>query len=277
VNRYNLDVSFSSQNCNSLNVSTSVRNQAAKIVSILDLNTDVIFLSDTRLNGRHKSIIDAFRLRYRMIHHSSLNRRGVAVLIRNDLDLQVQEEFRDTQENALLLRVVLRGMDMIIGSVYGPNTNEFAMFDFLQDCLNRWRNLPIVLGGDWNATLSNLPLDTNPDVFSMRAVPSTARTERILQICEDFGLTDPYRTLHPADRDYTYIPSGVLRTNRSRIDFFLLSDTIFENVQKCEIAQSFCRKSFDHKNIVLCFKKSKKKVGSVLTMLLLKTPSWNVL
>ncbi len=93
MNRYNLDVSFSSQNCNSLNVSTSVRNQAAKIVSILDLNTDVIFLSDTRLNGRHKSIMDAFRLRYRMIHHSSLNRRGVAVLIRNDLDLQVQEEF----------------------------------------------------------------------------------------------------------------------------------------------------------------------------------------
>jgi hypothetical protein len=64
-----LDVSFSSQNCNSLNVSTSVRNQAAKIVSILDLGTDIIFLSDTRLNGRHKSIIDAFRSKYRMYHH----------------------------------------------------------------------------------------------------------------------------------------------------------------------------------------------------------------
>jgi exonuclease III len=255
VNRYNLDVSFSSQNCNSLNVSTSVRNQAAKIVSILDLNTDVIFLSDTRLNGRHKSINDAFRLKYRMIHHSSLNRRGVAVLIRNDLDLQVLEEFRDTQENALLLRVVLRDLNMIISSVYGPNTNEFAMFDFLQDCLSRWSDLPIVLGGDWNATLSNLPLDINPDVFSMQAVPSTARTERILQMCEDFGLSDPYRALHPTDRDYTYIPSGVLRTNRSCIDFFLISDIIFEDIQKCEIAQSFCRKSFDHKNIGLFFKK----------------------
>ncbi len=89
MNRYALDVSFSSQNCNSLNVSTSVRNQAAKIVSILDLNTDIIFLSDTRLNGKHKSIIDAFRNKYRMFHHSTLNRRGVAVLIRNELDIQV--------------------------------------------------------------------------------------------------------------------------------------------------------------------------------------------
>ncbi len=120
--------------------------------------------------------------------------------------------------------------------------------------------------GDWNATLSNLPLDINPDVFSMRAVPSTARTERILQICEDFGLTDPYRALHPADRDYTYIPASVLRTNRSHIDFFLVSDIIFEDIQKCEIAQSFCRKSFDHRNIVLCFKKSKKMAESVLTI-----------
>jgi len=24
------------------------------------------------------------------------------------------------------------------------------------------------LGGDWNATFSNLPLEINPDVFSMR-------------------------------------------------------------------------------------------------------------
>jgi exonuclease III len=117
VNRYALDVSFSSQNCNSLNVSTSVRNQAAKIVSILDLGTDIIFLSDTRLNGRHKSIIDAFRTKYRMYYHSSTNRRGVAVLIRNELDFQVLDEMRDTQENALLLRVTIRDEQLILGAV----------------------------------------------------------------------------------------------------------------------------------------------------------------
>jgi hypothetical protein len=44
----------------------------------------------------------------------------------------------------------------------------------------------------------------------MRAVPSTARTERILQLCEEYELTDPYRTLQPDGRDYTYVPAGVL-------------------------------------------------------------------
>jgi len=272
VNRYALDVSFSSQNCNSLNVSTSVRNQAAKIVSILDLGTDIIFLSDTRLNGRHKSIVDAFRAKYRMYYHSSTNWRGVAVLIRNDLDIQVLDDMRDTQENALLLRVTIRDEQLIIGSVYGPNTNEFALFEFLQDRLRGWIGVPVILGGDWNATLSNLPLNVNPDVFSMRAVPSTARTNRILQLCDEFSLADPYRSLHPEERDYTYIPSGVLRTNRSRIDYFLVSDVLFENISKCEIAQAFCKKSFDHKHITLSFKKAKKTGRKCINNRLLENP-----
>ena len=43
-------LSFSIQNCNSLNVSTSCPKQVKKIKAILDLDTDVIFLSDLRFN-----------------------------------------------------------------------------------------------------------------------------------------------------------------------------------------------------------------------------------
>ncbi len=272
MNRYALDVSFSSQNCNSLNVSTSVRNQAAKIVSILDLVSEIIFLCDIRLNGRHCAISDALRNKYKMYYHSSMNRRGVAILIKNDLDLQVLEEFRDTEENGIILRVRLRGIELLIGSVYGPNTNQFLLYDFLQASLNRWRGLPAVLGGDWNTTFSNLPVNTNPDVFSMRAEPSAARTERILQICEEFNLTDPYRMLQPEGRDYMYIPSGVLRTNRSHIDYFLISDELIQDVGKCKVAPSLCKKSFNHKNISLCFKKRKKKGRKCINNRILTNP-----
>jgi exonuclease III len=207
-----------------------------------------------------------------MYCHSSLNRRGVAILVRNDLDLQVLEEVRDLQENVLLMRVQLCNSVVLIGSVYGPNTNEFSFFDFLQRELNRFRGIPVVIGGDWNATYSNLPINVNPDVFSMRAVPSTARTERILQLCDEFELSDPYRALHPDWRDYTYIPSGVLRTNRSRIDYFLVSDEIFNNITQCDIAKAFCRKSFDHKNVNLSFKKGKKTGRRTINNRLISNP-----
>jgi exonuclease III len=145
-----------------------------------------------------------------------------------------------------------------------------TVFEFLERTLERWRDLPVVLGGDWNATFSNLPLETNPD---MRAVPSTVRTRHILQLCENFSLSEPFRLLHPDERDYTYIPSGVLRTNRSRIDYFLISDVIFENVVSCTIAQGFCKKSFDHKHIMLNFKKKKKKGRICINDRVLSNPS----
>jgi hypothetical protein len=156
--------------------------------------------------------------------------------------------------------------------VYGPNTNDLTFYDFLQGTLSRWKELPAILGGDWNATFSNLPLDINPDVFSMRAVPSTVRTERILQLCEEFSLSDPYRSLHPDWKDYTYIPAGDMRLNRSRIDFFLVSDSIFDSISACDIAQSFCKKSFDHKKITLSFKKIKKKGRKCINNRILENP-----
>ena len=220
MNHAKLEVSFSSQNCNSLNVSTSIRSQAAKVTSILDLNTEFIFLSDIRLNGRHRQMEDSFRLKYRMIHNSSQNRRGVAILIRNDVQCVILEEVRDMQENVLCMRVELSGREIILGSVYGPNINDLSFYDFLHNLLLRWAGIPLILGGDWNATYSQLPADINPDILFMRALPSAIRTGRIIQLCEERSLTDPYRDLHPEDRDFTYIPSGVLRNNRSRIDFF---------------------------------------------------------
>jgi exonuclease III len=148
------------------------------------------------------------------------------------------------------------------------------MYELLQQTLHRWRGIPTVLGGDWNAVFSDFPLNINPDIFSMRAVPSTARTEIILQLCEEYELTDPYRMLQPDGRDYTYVPASVLRQNRSRIDFFLMSKNMLNEVSRCEIAQGFCKKSFDHKSIFLSFKKGKKRVINVLITVYLKTNYW---
>jgi hypothetical protein len=73
-------------------------------------------------------------------------------------------------------------------------------------------------------------------------------------------------------RDYTYIPSGVLRTNRSRIDFSLISDELIQDVNKCEVSPSLCRKSLDHKSISLCFKIRKKKGCKCINNRILTNP-----
>jgi hypothetical protein len=106
----------------------------------------------------------------------------------------------------------------------------------------------------------------------MRTIPSQRRTERILQLCADRKLSDPFRCLHLEERDYTYIPSGVLRSNRSRIDFFLISDDILAEVKTCTIADAICRKSFDHKAIFLTFAKCKSRGRNVMNNTVLDNP-----
>ncbi len=261
-----LGISIAAQNCNSLNVVSSIKNQDLKISAITGYQSDIIFLSDVRFNGRDKIVCDKLSAWYSVIFNSTKNSRGVAILINRRLRHEILETLRDPQENILLLKVKINDSEIILGSVYGPNvdTNCGEFFEFLRQSLNNWPNIPRILGGDWNATMSNLPVNDNPDVAFMRDIPSRIRTAHVLELCEDADLSDPFRTLHPDSTDFTYNPSGELRKNRSRIDFFLVSPVFYNIIESCTIAQGNCRKTFDHKPVFLNLKKKRSGGRSVV-------------
>jgi hypothetical protein len=60
--------------------------------------------------------------------------------------------------------------------------------------------------------------------------------------------------------EYTYVPNGTLRKNRSRLDFFLIFTEISQNIESCIIKQNTQSKLFDHKAVVLDFNKIKIKI-----------------
>jgi hypothetical protein len=77
----------------------------------------------------------------------------------------------------------------------------------------------------------------------------------------DVKLTDAYRILYPMRNEYSYAPWGNSRDNRSRIDFFLVSENIIQSVDECLIKPCVQSKLFDHKAIMLSFKKRKPVVS----------------
>jgi hypothetical protein len=81
-------ISIAAQNCNSLNVVSSIKNQDLKISALCGYNADIVLLSDVRLNGRERIITDKLRMSYTMYLNSSSNKRGVAVLFRNSPGLR---------------------------------------------------------------------------------------------------------------------------------------------------------------------------------------------
>jgi hypothetical protein len=68
-------------------------------------------------------------------------------------------------------------------------------------------------------------------------------------------MSDPYRILYPNTREYTLTPSGENQLNRSRLDFFLVSNSSTDAVKNVVIPHSLSSAVFDHKPVSLIFAK----------------------
>ena len=114
-----------------MNVSALAKNTKMKVASIINLNSDIIFLSDVRLGNKVKYVSDLFRLRYKFFSHSTQARRGVAVLIRNEINFTINRIIKDDEENCMFLDGTISGEKVAIGSIYGPNEDNRTFFEFL--------------------------------------------------------------------------------------------------------------------------------------------------
>jgi len=167
-----LNIMLSIQNCNSLNVSSLNRNTYTKTTAISNLGADIVFLSDMRLNNKHKKIVDIFRTDYRLFYNSSKAKRGVGILVKNSINITIINTFQDAEENILLLHCTLNNNEIVLGAIYGPNDNNMDFFRDLNRGLSSFPRIPIMLGGDWNATMSALPTNYNLDIVNMHEIPS---------------------------------------------------------------------------------------------------------
>jgi exonuclease III len=262
-------ISISAINCNSLNMSNVTKHsRIRKFYGIASLKSDVIFLSDLRMCNKagqtdSRFISETFAINphcsYSLHHHSQKNSRGVGILVKKSLNFLCLDTERDPsgEDNYILLKAEINGLTVILGSIYGPNNRDDNFFVNLSNSIERFGDFPVVIGGDWNATLSCLPVDDNPDVLNMRELPNLYHSRKISELCDKFSLADPFRLLYPERLDYSFAPWGNVRNNRSRLDFFLISKTIAESVADCIIKPAVQSKLFDHKAISVYFAKKK--------------------
>jgi len=256
-------ISFSAQNCNSLNLTGLNTNLELKIAAITSTKTDFIFLSDVRVVNAQgvrndervtKAFMDAKDRSYLSILNSTKNARGVGILIANDLDYELLNTVRNVDENFLTIKIKLKGKKFILTAVYGPNNADLNFFNNLDDTINQLSEqgtVPIIMGGDWNTTWDSSQVVNNIDTFQMAGVPNPANCNHLKNLCARHDMTDPYRVLYPYRRDFSYSPFGTVRLNRSRIDFFVVSLSMVEYIRECAMSSTTLCRLFDHKNISL--------------------------
>jgi exonuclease III len=187
-----------------------------------------------------------------MFLNSRESRRGVAILIASNLQYTVNQEYRDTHCNIIALNITICNVQILLVGIYGPNSNDAAFFEFLRSVFSENRHLPIVCAGDWNTTYSTEPANSNIDVLNMSNPPSLIRSGWLAELYEEFFLSDPFRALHFDKKEFSFVPKTG-KKNRSRIDFFLISDRLLHLCNKCYISDALITDLFDHKSIFLSF------------------------
>jgi len=233
------------------------------VAAITASKSDIIFLSDTRLTSssgvrNDERTFNAFKdsknRSYFFNFNSSKNARGVGILVANDLPYTTVDRVEDQDENFLLLKIEINALPVIVGAVYGPNNSDRGFFAGITRAINQLRNgseVPVIIGGDWNTVWDDSPINRNIDVFSMAAIPNPQNSSFLHLMCNNYNLIDPFRILYPEKRDYSYQPFGTLRNNRSRLDFFCISENLLPFILKTDISSSVSCALFDHKSISL--------------------------
>jgi hypothetical protein len=166
--------------------------------------------------------------------------------------------------NILLLDITIQGVRMTIGSIYGPNTDNEDFFNTILDTCNRLNNRLIVIGGDWNTTVDGSPVRLNIDTLNMVDIPSKRRSKWLKETCDNLNLSDPYRHFYPDRKKYTYIPNAIANNNRSRLDFFVISQQLLLSCKNCTIAHHLDSLLFDHKSVRLTFRYNKASNKQVI-------------
>jgi len=114
-----------------------------------------------------------------------------------------------------LMDITINNFKLTVGSVYGPNINEnITVFDDLLNGLSEMDLTNTVLGGDWNCTWDSRNVELNIDCLNMVSIPSKRRSEKLINICNQKKLTDPFRCLFPNKREFTYVPAALEHDNR---------------------------------------------------------------
>jgi hypothetical protein len=169
-----------------------------------------------------------------------------------------------------MLKAIFNNVTLTLGCIYGPNTDDLDFFDRLDYNTKNFNSEFTILGGDWNTTLDPRHSDINIDTHNTAGIPSTRRSTRLLRLCDDNELSDPFRHFYPDKREFTYVPFPMAATNRSRLDFFVISKKLLEQCINCRIPNSLSSVNFDHKPVYLYFRRDNPYKKQCINDMILK-------
>jgi exonuclease III len=281
-----------SQNTNSLNFSSlnNIRQNnyicRIKVNSQIKSGADLIFLQDIRVGtdlnngGNLKTFKNLFlcnkRTNYKsFVNSTSTNSRGVAILVSDDMEYSIFHIYRSTCNNILILDLAINNFRLSICSIYGPlQAGNNSFFPDIKEKLTVIGNKSFLCLGDFNCVPTRLAKPSDNlfgeclDSINLANYPNTIHGRELAGWLSENFAVDLFRAFNPNFHEFSFTPfvrndNNIVNNNRvcSRIDHVITSPDFIEITDNVSYLTN-CSK-FDHKLIVLKFKKHCPKTPSV--------------
>ena len=164
------------------------------------------------------------------------NSRGVAILIPDSLaiDIKIISECKDQTGRMLVIDCKIEGLPLTLVNIYAPTRDRLAQqITFLaemRDILQNLASKDLIIGGDFNTNLNNEigKKGGTHEIYS-------SYTKNLKSFIEEYKLTDIWRLRHPNELKFTRREQTRCGLVQSRLDFWLISESISYIINKCGI------------------------------------------
>ena len=189
---------------------------------------DVILLQETHCVQKKEFIWSNEWGNKCLYSNGSSNARGVAILLSKKCANNIEEIRRDMDGRYILCKVKIQEYSYCIGNVYAPNVNDAPFFNRIFEEIKDMDCIYTILGGDYNVVLK-AEVDRSSNV-----IYNNENKEVLLTEMENLTLVDIWRQMHTSEKKFTWM-RGRNKDEWSRIDFFLVSSSLVQQCQSCDI------------------------------------------
>lgn len=211
----------------------------------------IYLLQDTHFTTREENYIRTQWGFECLFSNFSSQSRGVAILFNNNFEFKIHNIEKDNNGNKLILDMTIQGKHLLLINIYGPNRDDPEFYLQLLDDINKY-DLPVILAGDFN-----LVLDPDNDTVDYQHINNPKARDQVLNLMTDCTLIDVWREMNLEKHHYTWRKKN--SSKQSRLDFFLISENLFVDVDESKIIPGY---RTDHSIVVLKFNFDKFQKGS---------------
>lgn len=158
---------------------------------------------------------------------------GTGILINSNFNCTIQNYNEIIKGRIQALELIIEGKEITILNIYGPNTDDVAFFETLDNYLSENEEKSFIVGGDFNTVL-----DIHLDKKNGKLDTHKACRSKINGLMEKLALVDIWRHKHPDLKQYTW-HSSQKPPIFCRLDYFLLSDNLLNITVRSEHISSY--------------------------------------